>query len=311
MSLPLSGKIALVAGSSRGAGRGIARALGEAGATVWCTGRSTDAQPGARPETIDQTAALVDAAGGRGIPWRIDHADPAQMEALAARIRAEHGGLDLVVNDVWGGEDLIEFGVPVWEMSLDKAKKMLDNGLFTHLVTARYATPLLSGRPGALWVEVTDGDHFGYRGTLAYDLVKMAVIRLAFGLSRELRPHGVTALAITPGFLRSEQMLEHFGVTEQSWRDGAEKDPNFLASETPLFVGRAIAALAADPQASRLNGRVSSSWELGRHYDLRDADGSRPDWGAHFTATYPHPWRAAGDADYAGWERGPLEWMEE
>ncbi len=309
MTRPLSGKIALVAGSTRGAGRGIAIALGEAGATVYCTGRSSKAHPGARPETIEETAALVDAAGGRGVPVRTDHADPAQVEALAAQVRAEHGGLDVVVDDVWGGEALVEFGVPVWEISLEKSKKMLDNAVWTHIITARHLTPLLLDRPGALWVEVTDGDHFGYRGTFVYDLVKMTVIRLAFGLSRELRPHGVTAVAVTPGFLRSEEMLAHFGVTEGNWRDGVAVDPNFIASESPRFVGRAIAALAADPERGRKSGRVLSSWDLGRAYDLRDLDGSRPDWGAHFSRTYPSPWRAAGDADYAGWESGPLEWM--
>lgn len=306
---PLAGKIALVAGSTRGAGRGIAIALGEAGATVYCTGRTSTQSPGEHAETIEQTAALVESAGGRGLPVRLDHAVPEQMEALAERIRAEHGGLDLVVDDVWGGEPLVEWGVPPWEISLEKSKKLLDNAVWTHLITVRHATPLLLDRPGALWVEVTDGDNFGYRGNLIYDLVKMSVIRLAFGLSRELGPRGVTTVAVTPGFLRSEHMLAYFGVTEANWRDGAEKDPNFLASESPRFVGRAIAALAADPARHRHNGRALSSWGLGRDYDLRDLDGSRPDWGAHFTATYPGAWRSAGDADYAGWERGPLEWM--
>ncbi len=300
---PLTGRIALVAGATRGAGRGIATALGEAGATVICTGRSAAPRPG-RPETIFETADRVTAAGGIGIAKVVDHADPAQVEALAAAIRDEHGGLDLVVDNVWGGEKAIEFGVPPWEMSLDKARFLLDNAVWTHLVTARHCSALV--RPGGLWVEVTDGDSFGYRGTFVYDLVKMAVIRMAFGLARELRPRGVTALAVTPGFLRSEEMLEVFGVTEATWREGAAKDPNFLASETPLFVGRSVAALAAEPDVARRAGRVFSSWQLSREHGFTDADGSRPDWGAHFEAKYG-AYRVADEAVYSTWEDGMFD----
>lgn len=304
----LSGRIALVAGATRGAGRGIATALGEAGATVYCTGRSTraGASPLGRPETIEETAERVTAAGGVGIPVRCDHGEEADVAALCARIRADHGGLDLLVNDVWGGEKLVEFGVPIWELSVEKGRRMLESALLTHILTLKHATPLLFGRERPLVVEITDGDHFGYRGALFYDLTKMAVIRLAFDVARELRPHGVTALAVTPGFLRSEEMLAHLGVTEATYREAAEKD--FAASsESPLFVGRAVAALAADPEVGRRSGRVFASWTLAREYGFTDADGTRPDWGAYFGRTYGRPWKAAGDEAYAAWEESPLD----
>lgn len=306
---PLQGKIALVAGATRGAGRGIACALGEAGAIVYCTGRSVRGAPatGQRPETIDETAELVTARGGQGVAVQVDHTDEGQVEALCRRIGAERGGLDLLVNDVWGGESLTEMGKPFWELSPQKARKMLDQALFSHLLTSRHAAPLLFGRERALIVEVTDGDSFGYRGNLLYDTVKMAVIRLAFGMHWELRRRGVTALAVTPGFLRSEEMLDLFGVTEATWRDGATKDPNFLASETPLFVGRAVAALAADPRVADRGGRVFASWTLARDYGFVDADGSRPDWGVHFEKTFGRPYRVCDEAAYASWHQGPVD----
>ena len=305
MDRDLTGKIALVAGATRGAGRGIATALGERGATVWCTGRTTrqGRSPIGRPETIEETAERVTAAGGQGVAVMVDHSDPAQVEALAQRVQAEHGGLDIVVDDIWGGEKFIEFGVPPWEISLEKARKMLDGGLWTHLVNVRHLSGLLRGRPGALWVEVTDGDAFGYRGTLVYDLVKMAIIRLAFNLGAELGREGVTALAITPGFLRSEEMLDHFGVSEANWRDAVANVPDFIASETPLFVGRCVAALATEPQLSRRSGRVFSSWDLAREHGIRDVDGSQPHWAEHFAAAYGRPFRRADDQAYAAWEQ--------
>lgn len=305
MTKDLTGRIALVAGATRGAGRGIATALGERGATVWCTGRSSRAgrSPLDRAETIEETADLVTAAGGVGIPARVDHADPAQVEALAARIRAEHGGLDLVVDDIWGGESLIEFGTPPWEIDLAKVRAMLDGALWTHFVTVRHLSALLLGRERPLWVEVTDGDAFGYRGVFAYDLVKMSIIRMAFNLGQELAPRGATAIAVTPGFLRSEQMLEAFGVTEANWRDAVTKVPDFVESETPLFVGRCVAALATEPDIARRNGRVYASWDLAREHDIVDADGRRPHWAEHFARAYGRPFRRADDQAYEAWEK--------
>ena len=294
MDAPLSGRVALVAGATRGAGRGIAVALGEAGATVYCTGRSSqrhtrparrsDASPfdlAGRPETIEETAALVDAAGGHGIALRIDHTDEIQVEALVSRIERDEGRLDLLVNDVWGGDALTEWGVPFWELDLAKGRTMLERGLVSHLVTSRHAAPLMVEAGSGLIVEITDGERLDYRGTLFYDLVKTSVIRSAFAMAEELRPHGVAAVAVTPGFLRSEAMLDYFGVTEATWRDAVAHDLNFVHSETPRFVGRAVAALAADPEVMASSGRVWSSWGLAHRYGLRDLDGSLPDWGAH------------------------------
>lgn len=304
MSKPLEGKVALVAGATRGAGRGIATALGEAGATVYCTGRSVRgavATPGRR-ETIDETAERVSAAGGRGIAVRVDHRDEAQVRALFERVRREQGRLDVLVNDIWGGERLTEWGRPFWEMDAQKGLEMLRTALDTHLLTARHGVPLLVERGEGLVVEVTDGDTGRYRGSFFYDLVKNAVIRLASAMQEELRGHGVTALAVTPGFLRSEEMLDHFGVTEADWIEGAKTDLNFAASETPLFVGRAIAALAADPQVSRKGGRVWGSWTLSDEYGFADADGRRPHWGRHFVQTYGDKWwKPLDDTFYAYW----------
>ncbi|HVM44700.1 MAG TPA: SDR family oxidoreductase [Candidatus Thermoplasmatota archaeon] len=298
---PLDGKVALVAGATRGAGRGIATALGEAGASVYCTGRSVRGDTTGRPETIEETAERVSAAGGRGIPVRVDHLDEAQVEALFARVRREHGRLDVLVNDIWGGDALAEWGKPFWEQDPGRGWQMVETAVRTHLVTARRGVPLMLGRD-ALLVEVTDGDTARYRGTLYYDLVKNAVIRLANAFHEELRGHRVTALAVTPGFLRSEAMLERFGVTEASWREGAKLDPNFLASETPLFVGRAVAALAADPHVARKGGRVWASWTLSDEYGFTDADGSRPHWGRHWARTYGDAWyKPMDDAFYAYW----------
>ena len=294
MAGPLSGRVALVAGATRGAGRGIAVALGEAGATVYCTGRSSrlatrperppDASPfelAGRPETIEETAELVDAAGGSGVGLRIDHTDQIQVEALMARIERDHGRLDVLVNDVWGCDALTEWGVPFWQLDLAKGRTMLERGLMSHLITSRHAAALMVEAGAGLIVEITDGERLDYRGTLFYDLVKTGAIRAAHAMAEELRPHGVAALALTPGFLRSEAMLEHFGVTEETWRDAVAFDLNFVHSETPRFVGRAVAALAADPEVMARTGRVWSSWELACAYGFSDVDGARPDWGAH------------------------------
>jgi NAD(P)-dependent dehydrogenase (short-subunit alcohol dehydrogenase family) len=276
--------IALVAGATRGAGRGIATALGEAGATVYCTGRTTRDHRSEydRPETIEETAELVTEAGGTGIAVPTDHLDQQQVKALVDRIDSEHGRLDVLVNDIWGGELLFEWKSPVWEHDLDKGLHMLRLAIDTHLITSHYALPLLIRNPGGLVVEMTDGtreyNDANYRLTMFYDLAKNAVIRLAFAQSKELEPHGCTAVALTPGWLRSEMMLENFRVTEDNWRDAAAFQPHFAAiSESPRYVGRAVAALAQDPDRARKNGGSFSSGELAKEYGFTDLDGSQPD----------------------------------
>ena len=307
--LPLEGKVAVVAGATRGAGRGIARALGEAGAVVYCTGRSVRGNPAtpSRPETIDETAEIINAAGGTAHAVRVDHADEQQVAALFERVRREQQGLDILVNDIWGGEDLTEFGKTFWEVSLDQGFRMLRQAIDTHIITSRHGAPLLLETGGGLIVEVTDGNSFGYRGNLFYDLVKSSVIRLAFGMAYELRRRNVTAVAITPGFLRSEAMLEHFGVTEANWEEAAKKDPNFAASESPLFVGRAIAALAADSEVFKKSGRVLASWDLAEEYGFTDADGRRPHWGKHFEKTYGAKIPAMDEAFYERYGKSAME----
>jgi NAD(P)-dependent dehydrogenase (short-subunit alcohol dehydrogenase family) len=283
MTADLEGRVALVAGGTRGAGRGVARALGEAGATVWVTGRSTAARRSEydRPETIEETAALVDAAGGRGIARVVDHLDPDAVAALVDEIGRESGRLDVLVNDIWGGEHLVEWNVPVWEHDLANGLRLLRLAVDTHLVTSHHALPLLIREPGGLLVEMTDGtaeyNAVNYRLSAFYDLAKTSVIRLAWGHAKELAAHGCTAVALTPGWLRSEMMLDIYGVTEANWRDALAAQPHFAISETPLFVGRAVAALAADPDRARWNGASLSSGGLAKEYGFTDADGSRPD----------------------------------
>ncbi|MGE3140765.1 MAG: SDR family oxidoreductase [Thermoleophilia bacterium] len=283
MAGPLEGRVAVVAGATRGAGRGIAVELGAAGATVYCTGRSGGGRRGDydRPETIEETAALVDAAGGRGVPVRVDHLVPDEVAALVARIDQDEGRLDVLVNDVWGGETLVGWHQPLWEHDLEKGLRMLRLAVDTHLITSHHALPLLIRRPGGLVVEMTDGtaeyNAANYRLSAFYDLAKAAVIRLAFAQSRDLAPHGGTAVALTPGWMRSEMMLDHFGVTEETWRDALGAQPHFAISETPRFTGRAVAALAADPDLARWNGQSLSSGGLAIEYGFTDLDGSRPD----------------------------------
>ncbi len=284
MSRPLTGKVALVAGATRGAGRGTAVALGEAGATVYCSGRTTrhGRSEYDRPETIEETAELVDAEGGTGIAVEVDHLQPAQVAALVGRIEAEQGRLDVLVNDIWGGEKLAQWNTPIWEHDLDRGLRMLRLAIDTHLITSHFALALLIQRPGGLVVEMTDGTQeynaANYRLSTFYDLAKTAVIRLAFAQSKELEPHGCSALALTPGWMRSEMMLDIYQVTEATWRDAAGGNPHFTAiSESPRFVGRAVAALAADPQLQRRSGGSFSSGELAREYGFTDIDGSRPD----------------------------------
>lgn len=281
---PLLGKIAVVAGATRGAGRGIASMLGEAGATVYCTGRSVRGQLASgsnRPETIDETAEMVTAYGGKGIAVRVDHSVPEEVEALFARVQAEQGRLDILVNNIWGGEKLMEWK-PFWERSLANGLKMLHQAIDTHLITAHYGAPMMVAQQSGLIVEVTDGDTLDYRGELFYDLVKTSVIRIGQNMAKDLQPHGVTALTVTPGFLRSEEMLDYFGVSKENWQEATKKDPHFIASETPYFVGRAVAALAADPHVAAKSGGVYASWTLSDEYNFIDIDGKSPHWGRYF-----------------------------
>jgi NAD(P)-dependent dehydrogenase (short-subunit alcohol dehydrogenase family) len=279
----LEGKVTLVAGATRGAGRGIALELGAAGATVYVTGRTTRDRPSeyARPETIEETAELVSNAGGKGIAVRVDHLVAAEVRALVGRIRAEQGRLDVIVNDIWGGEKLKEWDTPVWKHDLENGLRILDLGVRTHLITAHFALPLLIERPGGLLVEVTDGtDEYNathYRINPFYDLAKVSVTRMAWAHAQDLARHGCTAVSLTPGWLRSEMMLEAFGVREDNWREATRGVPHFTISETPRFVGRAVAALAADPERARWNGQSLNSGDLAKVYGFTDVDGSRPD----------------------------------
>jgi NAD(P)-dependent dehydrogenase (short-subunit alcohol dehydrogenase family) len=279
---PLKNKIAIVVGGTRGAGRGIAVELGAAGATVYVTGRSTRTQRSEynRPETIEETADLVNQAGGQGIAVQVDHLDPEQVQALVARVEREQGHLDVLVNDI-GAEFLAEFNKPMWELSLDRGLRMLRLAIDTHIITSHFALPLLIKNPGGLVVEITDGtaeyNDKNYRLSLFYDLAKTSVIRMAWALAKELQPHHCTAVALTPGWLRSELMLDHFGVSEANWHDATAKEPHFVISETPHYVGRAVAHLAGDPEVVRWNGQSLSSGQLAQVYGFTDLDGSQPD----------------------------------
>jgi NAD(P)-dependent dehydrogenase (short-subunit alcohol dehydrogenase family) len=279
---PLSGQVAVVAGATRGAGRGIARALGEAGATVYCTGRSVIGQPSpyGQPETIDETAAMIAADGGTAIAVRVDHTVDGEVQSLFARLEQEHGRLDVLVNSVAGEDPIMGQWGSFWEVDLTNGEAIMRQALLSHIMTAKHATPLMIRRRRGLIVEVTENDLLMAGGNVLTQIVKTSQKILATILASELRPHGVAAVAVTPGFLRSERMLEHFGVTEANWRDAGQKDSNFLESESPLFVGRAIAALAEDPEVMKRSGHLFSSWELGREYGFTDVDGRRPDWGS-------------------------------
>ncbi|QKW35414.1 SDR family NAD(P)-dependent oxidoreductase [Actinomadura sp. NAK00032] len=294
----LTGQVALVAGGTRGGGRGIAVELGAAGATVYVTGRSSAAGRSGldRPETIEETAARVTAAGGTGVPVRVDHGEPDEVRALADRIAAERDGrLDVLVNCVWGGDPLTDWEHPLWEQDLGTGLRLLRQAVETHVITSRFALPLLVARRRGLVVEVTDGNTARYRGSFFYDLAKSAVIRLAFAQAAELRPHGVAAVAVTPGFLRSEAVLDHFGVTEDTWRDAVARDPHFAYSESPAYLGRAVAALAADPNIMDKSGRALATWGLYREYGFTDADGTRPDFAAHWAEALVDEYRPLGD----------------
>lgn len=331
----LRGKIALVAGATRGVGRGIACALGEAGATVYCTGRSSRAKRRAsdaphqprkrgeagkklwpaeyyanRPETIEETAELVTARGGRGIAVVADHLDLGQVERLLAQIRREQGKLNFLINDISESAEY-GFGEPFWKMDLDRGFAMFRNAIHTHIITSHFAAPLMIETAindgTGLIVEIGDGDSYVYRGHLIFDMVKTNVIRLAFAMARELRRKNIAAVALTPGFLRSGIMLEHFGVTEANWRDAVKKEPDYAVSETPLYAGRAIASLAADPALMKKSGRVFSSWGLSDEYPFTDADGSRPHWGRHSLQKYGDCLNTCDEGFYKYWVGGPID----
>jgi NAD(P)-dependent dehydrogenase (short-subunit alcohol dehydrogenase family) len=264
-----------------------------------------------RLETIEETAERVTARGGVGIPAVIDHTNREAVRMLIARIEKEQGKLDILVNNIWGGDPLLEFGKPFWQLDLPKGFQMMESALNTHIITSHFATPLLietaKKSSGGLIVEVTDGDSYQYRGNLFYDLVKTSVIRMAFAMARELRRKNVTVLALTPGFLRSEVMLDQFGVAEANWREAAKKDPNFEESETPLYSGRAVAALAADPNVANKSGRVFSSWGLSDEYGFCDADGRRPHWGNHSKKKYGDVMKPCDEDFYEYWEGGLMD----
>ncbi len=304
----LEGKIALVAGATRGAGRGIATALGEQGATVYCTGRSVRGATAMknRPESIDETAEIVTARGGKGIAVQVDHTKPEEVARLFERI--DH--LDLLVNDIWGGDELTQWGKKFWEADLDAGLTMLDRAIRTHIITSWHAVPKM--KRGGLIVEITDGDGYYYRGNFFYDLVKTTVIRLAYAQAQDLKSKGISAIAVTPGFLRSEWMLANFGVTEENWRDAVKHEPSFAESETPLFVGRCISALAADPNVSAKNSRVYASWDLAGEYGIDDADGARPHFRRWLEANMPqYAWKKCDDGFYAYCDSKMAELVEE
>jgi NAD(P)-dependent dehydrogenase (short-subunit alcohol dehydrogenase family) len=304
MGGPLAGKVALVTGATRGGGRGIAVALGEAGATVYATGRSTRSRRSeiGRPETIEETAELVTEAGGEGIAVAVDHLVPDEVGRLVERIDADHGRLDVLVNDIWGGEALFEWNAPVWEHDLDNGLRLLRLAIDTHIITSHHALPLLVREPGGLVVEVTDGtadynaDH--YRIGVFYDLAKTSVTRLAWAQAQELAPHGATAVSLTPGWMRSEQMLENHSVSESNWRDAVARSPHFCISETPRFIGRAVAALAGDPDRARWNGQSLSSGGLAQVYGFTDLDGTRPDCWRYMVEVVEREGATPGDEGY-------------
>jgi len=279
---PLAGEVAVVAGATRGAGRGIARALGEAGAIVYCTGRSVRGNPSpyGRPETFDETADMIRGAGGTAIPVRVDHTVEAEVEALFARIDRDHHRLDVLVNSIAGEDPMMARGGSFWKTDLKNVDAIFRQSITSHIITAKHAAPLMIRARHGLIVEVTENDILSAGNNPMSQVVKLAHKGLALNMAANLAPHGVAAVAITPGFLRSESMLERKGVTEANWQDAGRKDPNFLESESPLFVGRAVAALAADPNVLARSGQLLSSWELARHYQFTDDDGRRPDWGA-------------------------------
>lgn len=276
--------VAVVAGATRGAGRGIARALGEAGAVVYCTGRSVRGSPSPYnlPETIEETAEQVTALGGTGIAVQVDHTDEAAVQALFERVASEHGRLDVLADSVAGEDPILQSWTSIWNTDLANAMAGLRQGLLSRVITAKHATALMRKKKRGLIVEVTEADFPFYGGNVIHDIVKTGIKGLAFRLAEELRTSKVAAVSMTPGFLRSESMLRYFGVREDNWQDGGKKDPHFLHSESPLLIGRAIVALAKDPDVMLWSGHLTSSWEVAREYGLTDADGTSRDWGQHW-----------------------------
>jgi NAD(P)-dependent dehydrogenase (short-subunit alcohol dehydrogenase family) len=291
---PLSKQIALVAGATRGAGRGVARALAEAGAIVYCTGRSVKGKPSPyrRPETIDETAAMISAAGGKAVAVRVDHTHEAEVKALFRRIMRAHKRIDIVVDSVAGEDPLMATYGFLWDADLANADSMFRQGLTSRIITAKHAALAMMPARRGLIVEVTEADIIGGGGNPMTQAIKTAHKVLPLMWAAELAPHGIATIAVTPGFLRSESMLQNLGVTEDNWRDAGKQDPNFLESESPLFVGRAIAALAADPEVQARTGMLFGSWDLARDYGVTDYDGRRPDWGRHKIdfSTLPPAW---------------------
>jgi NAD(P)-dependent dehydrogenase (short-subunit alcohol dehydrogenase family) len=287
----LSGRVAIVAGATRGAGRGIARGLGEVGAVVYCTGRSVTGQPSPyrRPETIDETAEMIAAGGGTAIPVRVDHTVEAEVEALFARVMREHGRVDILVDSVAGEDPSMRQWGHLWDTDISTGDLQLRQGFISHVLTAKHAAKVMMPARRGLIVEVTENDVMGGGGNPFSQLVKGGLKGLALTMAVELRGHDIAAVAVTPGFLRSEAMLEGFGVTEANWRDAGTRDSNFLESESPLYLGRGVAALAADPELLKRSGDLLSSWALARRYGVTDYDGRRPDWGAHTIDWSGHP----------------------
>ena len=302
-ALPLAGQVAVVAGATRGGGRGIACMLGAAGATVYCTGRSIRGRPAVkgRPETTDETAEMVTAHGGTGIAVQVDHTVPDQVQRLIDRVSSDHKRLDVLVNNV-NGDDLVKW-TSFWKQSLDDGLRTLERGINSHVITTRLALPLMLKRKAGLIVGVTDRGG----GTFFYGFEKSAVMRMAELLAPELLPHGIGIVALTPGYLRSEAMLENRGVTEANWQDAVKEDPFFAQSETPFYVGRAVAALAADRRALLDSGRLLSSFELAERYGFTDVDGRRPNAARLIASALEEKWRGLVEQVHAEFKRHGLD----
>ena len=293
----LTNKVAIVAGATRGAGRGIARMLGEAGATVYCTGRSSRVEPNTskhhyagRPETIEETAELVTVAGGEGIPVRVDHNDERQVKSLMARVKRERGRLDILVNVLTGRP--VEAWGSFWKADVDDGLDQVMGWLRPHILTVKHAAPLMIAGKSGLIVEIVEQHQIGYHGQFYFDLLEIGLKRIAYAAAEELAPKGIAALSVTPGFMRTEAILEKFGVTEANWRDAIDKPEakqfGWAGSETPCFVGRAVAALAADPDVMKKSGGLFGTWELSDEYGFSDVNGERPHLWNYWKKEFPH-----------------------